>query len=131
MSTPLCACGWGGSREVTPPKPPQPTRLCLVDGQAQNGLQAPSGPGTCAGPTCAHLHRTLVPEAVLLWGCLSTRRSPLSSLLSGRAVMDSSCQLPTLPTSASPRSSQEPGAGTSMPRDGLTALPPLPRWMGL
>lgn len=131
MGTPLCACGWGSSREATPPKPPQPTRLCLADGQAQSGQQAPSGPGTCAGPGCAHLHRTLVPEAALLWGRLSTRRSPLSSLLSGRAVVDSGCQLLTLPTSASPGSSQEPRAGTSTPREGLTALPPLPHWTGL
>lgn len=131
MGTPLCACGWGGSREVTPPRLPQPTRLCLVDGQALSGQQASSGPGMCAGPACVYLHRTLVPEAALLWGCLSTRRSPLSSLLSGRAVVDSGCQLPTLPTSASPGSSREPRAGTSTPQDGLTALPPLPHWTGL
>lgn len=126
-------CLWLGQQQGgdTPQTPPQPTRLCLADGQAQSGQQAPSGPGTCAGPGCAHLHRTLVPEAALLWGRLSTRRSPLSSLLSGRAVVDSGCQLLTLPTSASPGSSQEPRAGTSTPREGLTALPPLPHWTGL
>lgn len=63
---------------------------------------------TCTGP----LSLKRFQKAALLWGCLSTRPCLLSSLLSGRAVMDSGCQLPTLPTSApSPGAAKSPGLG--------------------
>lgn len=61
-----------------PPKPPQPTRLCLVDVRAQNGRQAPPSPGTCPGPGSAHLHRALVPEDAFKRPPFSGDVSPLT-----------------------------------------------------
>lgn len=114
-----------------PPKSPQPTRLCLVGGQAQNGRQAPSSSGPCPGPGSAHLHRALVPET------FSKGRPPLGMSLHSPVSTELIAQwqgshgqrLPAADPanfSPQPRSSKEPGAGTSTPWEGLTPPPSRP-----